>query len=325
MLKYPFFTVDARQDNWATSYHVVPDPEATQSDLERLNVCLISANFPKIPYSIWCRVANLFKYYSDKSLGTLEAAVGFFYNWDTAVWKCLVPKQSVTGVSVNYDFKKACDIETGEEISCDDLLAEGYVWMSRTHSHNTMNLPTPSATDDTTEIPVSQFCGIVSNINTAENSYMLTFTVVRTWDEHRKINRRYFNIPRLMNLHWTKFVESPWEIPADVYPFTLPFDDEFQYHENCLKYVVKHEYQTTIWTGSSRNVKYFTGTKSLPAAGNTPKDKGRAIYLQKHGRQELRNLVKDLLNHTNMGLLEMWEILAEFDVEQMSDPFYVKD
>lgn len=93
---------------------------------------------------------------------------------DFKEWRILVPKQKVSGGSVDADFSELCDIETGE-------VFEGFPpdWhhAGSSHSHNTMSAFF-SATDDRSELGVPGLHIVVGSIKKNEGTYTYKASVV---------------------------------------------------------------------------------------------------------------------------------------------------
>lgn len=105
---------------------------------------------PKIPARIWRAIVNFFKYLSAQFC--VEGVVQVAYDTVRDEWKVLVPEQTVSPVSVNYDPQLAISTTA---------YTEGMVLVADIHSHNRM-APFFSSIDDNDERGVRLF-GVFGN------------------------------------------------------------------------------------------------------------------------------------------------------------------
>lgn len=82
---------------------------------------------PKMPAEIYYKIERFFVDVCDKVNGA-EAFVQIYYDRETGKYRCHVPKQTVTGTSVNYD--KTQDLSY--------LEPDRYIFVMDIHSHNNM-------------------------------------------------------------------------------------------------------------------------------------------------------------------------------------------
>jgi len=112
---------------------------------DKLEENLISINIPKIPYETFHKIHEFFKEIYRKY--NSEVAILLWYNFSTDKWEVEVPKQTVTGATVNYK---------REEKITSKLETEGYLCVGTIHSHCEMSA-FHSGTDDEDEY---QFDGL---------------------------------------------------------------------------------------------------------------------------------------------------------------------
>ena len=105
---------------------------------------------PKIPAKIWRAVVNFFKYLSAQFC--VEGVVQIAYDTVKEEWKVLVPEQTVSQVSVNYDPQLAISTTA---------YSDGMVLVADIHSHNRM-AAFFSSVDDNDERGVRLF-GVFGN------------------------------------------------------------------------------------------------------------------------------------------------------------------
>lgn len=115
---------------------------------------------PKIPSKIWRAVVNFFKYLSAQFC--VEGVVQIAYDTVQNEWKVLVPEQTVSPVSVDYDPQLAISTTA---------YTEGLVLVADIHSHNRM-APFFSSTDDNDERGVRLF-GVFGNHRGTEYDVLL--------------------------------------------------------------------------------------------------------------------------------------------------------
>lgn len=87
---------------------------------------------------------------------------------DLSQWRILIPKQTVTGGSVNADLSETIDIETGEKF--DAFPPVGWVHAGSSHSHNTM-AAFFSSIDDKSELTVPGLHIVVGRIDKKDMTY----------------------------------------------------------------------------------------------------------------------------------------------------------
>ena len=121
-------------------------------------------------------------------------------------WKIVVPKQTVSGVSVKSVLANNVDIETGEKYT--QFPPEGWVHAGSSHSHNTMQAFF-SSTDDKSELTVPGLHIVVGAINHKKNEYSYKASIVA-----QKLRK-----------------EVEIEDVVDIEPEDLPF------HKNILDYI----------------------------------------------------------------------------------------
>ena len=97
---------------------------------------LTEIRLPKLPYDLYKQIYSFFKsvYTEHKS----EVAVLLWYNFERKDWFIEVPKQKVSGASVNYDR----DLEENKKLE-----SKGYICVGSIHSHCEMGA-FHSGTDD---------------------------------------------------------------------------------------------------------------------------------------------------------------------------------
>lgn len=94
---------------------------------------------------------------------------------DLTQWRILVPKQVVTGASVNADLSETIDIVTGERFNA--FPPVGWVHAGSSHSHNTMGAFF-SSTDDKSELTVPGLHVVVGRIDKKEMTYEYKASIV---------------------------------------------------------------------------------------------------------------------------------------------------
>jgi len=103
---------------------------------DELQEQIVSIKLPKIPYSMFDKIYEFFKYIYKKHKA--EVAVLLWYNFNTKEWETEVPKQTVGGGSVNY---------TRDEEWANDMIQKGFICVGTIHSHCEMSA-FHSGTDD---------------------------------------------------------------------------------------------------------------------------------------------------------------------------------
>lgn len=177
---------------WGAYWAKVDDPEANETnDLNQSSFKLIE-NFPKIPADLWSAVIKL---YFDHAKNKNEVQVLLLRDEDTlSHWKIVVPRQEVTGTSVDsYNFNDCCDLITGEKYTV--FPPEGYIHTGSSHSHHVLKLADFSSIDDKNELSVNGAHILVSNVNFANMEYIPTASIVL-----RK-RRYYLPAEKVIDLH----------------------------------------------------------------------------------------------------------------------------
>lgn len=176
------------------SFVHVPDIEAKNAD-NYLNHnearFTLSPNLAPLPYKLWSAFVKLAFDFTKKQW-PLEVAVMLLRDFkDGKEWKMLVPRQAVSGGSV-----ERIKVDAGSAVECIDILTgEQYVYPTdpiftkwglagSAHSHSNMALSSFSATDDTNELHVPGVHILISNISLSKNTYIPTVSVVHCGQRH---------------------------------------------------------------------------------------------------------------------------------------------
>ena len=143
--------------------------------------------FPeKIEYEAFLQMVSFFLYYGNKNLEVQARIYSRYYASEEQKtdgrqeFIVVVPKQSIAHSSVTYDYKFGViiDLDGVQYSSLDELDDLGYKLIVHFHLHP-FNMPTPSATDDATELPHPCMYGIISLPSKTNDSYQIVLSVVR--------------------------------------------------------------------------------------------------------------------------------------------------
>lgn len=169
---------------WGKFLQPAEDPEGVAlTKFERTGIQLIK-DFPKVPPELWSRIIGLYFYmcppaetlsasYHDSQL---EVQVCFLRDVETKQkWKVVVPKQTVSGISVKSELNQCIDIATGEKY--DQFPPPGWLHAGSSHSHNTMDAFF-SSIDDKSELTVPGLHIVVGNIDHDKLEYSYQASVV---------------------------------------------------------------------------------------------------------------------------------------------------
>lgn len=131
----------------------IEDPEAVMDCPKGSELFELNSSLPQIPKRLWGAMVDLFIHMAKNHTNPQEVQVRFLYKLDAQEgempWKIVVPRQIVSGGSVNSpNLQDCCDLITG--IPLTQYPPEGYVDAGSAHSHNTMSISF-SSHDDTTE------------------------------------------------------------------------------------------------------------------------------------------------------------------------------
>lgn len=121
---------------WGSYLRPCFDPEANaEISKENLKHFELNPNIHKIPSDLWARWVKLCFHFVDKVTSSVEVSVRFLRSAeDPSKYRCLVPKQVVSGASVRVDsFDESIDIETGEKLT--QYPPDGWIPVGSSHSH----------------------------------------------------------------------------------------------------------------------------------------------------------------------------------------------
>ena len=166
--KHGCFKIYKSRD-WGKYLVPISDPNGSEVTPEEVSGIQLIDPFPKLPKDLWARyIALCFYMCPSGKLHTrfhdsqYEVQVCLLRDNATRTkWKIVVPKQTVSGVSVKSVLANNVDIETGEEYT--QFPPEGWVHAGSSHSHNTMQAFF-SYTDDKSELTVPGLHIVVGNI-----------------------------------------------------------------------------------------------------------------------------------------------------------------
>ena len=152
-------------------------------------------------------------------------------------WRIFVPKQKVSGGSVDADLSELCDIETGEIF---DGIPAGWAHAGSSHSHNSMGAFF-SPTDDRSELGVPGMHIVVGSIDKKKSTYAYKASIVL-----RQL-RKKLDIEEVVD--------------------TTP-DEESHFHPDVLKMVTSKNY----FGGSSSSSTTKTKSTSTESSKDTKED-----------------------------------------------------
>lgn len=160
---------------WGSYLVPTEDPEGQEVTEDDINGIKLVDNFPKLPDHLWSRFISLAFHYcperkSKRRSEELEVSIVLLRRADDLTqWKIVVPEQKVTVASVEANFERNCDIETGEIYN--QFPPSGWVHAGSAHSHNTMAAYF-SHTDDENELGVPGMHIVIGKINKRERTYV---------------------------------------------------------------------------------------------------------------------------------------------------------
>lgn len=196
-----------RSKEWGACLVPVADPDGQYISEDKINSFIPSKSFPKIPGHIWSRIIKFYNHaitmFPDTSKNTLfsnlEVSVVLLRKEDDLnQWKCCVPRQTVSRVSVKANFENSCDIETGEEYK--EFPPVGWLHVGSSHSHNTMS-PEFSSVDDASELPVPGIHIVVGEIDLEKNEYLANASIVVPSSAPDGIGiRRYTRLSKVVDM-----------------------------------------------------------------------------------------------------------------------------
>lgn len=149
-------------DPWGVVHVPVADPLADRDDPPAYQF-----KGPKLGSSHWTRITDLFYYLakSDNPIthSTSEVQVVLARSLDDpTLFRCFVPKQEVSGASVDAKLNDLVDLETGEHLT--DGLPDGWAYAGSVHSHNNMSAFW-SSTDDADQLKCWGLHFVVGELN----------------------------------------------------------------------------------------------------------------------------------------------------------------
>lgn len=216
------------------------DPEANvEISKEHLEHFEVNPNIHKLPADLWSRWVNLCFHFVDKVSSSVEVSVRFLRSAeDPSKYRCIVPKQVVSGAAVRVDsFDECIDIESGEELT--QYPPDGWIPVGSSHSHNTM-AAFFSGTDDKYELGDPGIHLVVGAIKVQDRTYQIAASVVGSG--------RRFKLP------YTELIDA------------TPIDN-VGFHPKVLAYV---DYTSPVTTytykpGTTTGTYRYTGNKDRKA------------------------------------------------------------
>jgi hypothetical protein len=154
----------------------IPDPDANaELTPDIINSFQIKPDFNKIPATVWAPWVQLCFHFAQNTSSLEVAAAILIKDDDPTQWRLTVPKQSVSGGSVQADLPiGSIDVATGEVI--DQWPPAGWLPVGTTHSHGTMGAFF-SATDDEDEIRNPGLHMVVGNIDHEKMTYEIASSI----------------------------------------------------------------------------------------------------------------------------------------------------
>lgn len=155
----------------------------------------------KIPLEMWDQMVTLFMYYVSQHT---EVQARFYVRDSEFI--CIVPKQKVTGGSVDYDYTQPLYDISGNSYTIEWLAENDFVLFGHFHLHP-FDMADPSGTDDKNELDTPALFGIISlPAKRNSNEYRIKTTVVAN-DGYR--NRRYHVNPwEFINLKEKNYIQT---------------------------------------------------------------------------------------------------------------------
>lgn len=126
-------------DAWGKWYKQIDDPKGVDVDPAVLRTFTLTENFPKVPISTIRKIVSFYRHYitnlaASSRADTNEVQVLLLRKEpDYKEWKIVVPKQTITAVTVDAITNECCDISSGEEYTV--FPPEGYAHAGSSHSH----------------------------------------------------------------------------------------------------------------------------------------------------------------------------------------------
>lgn len=160
------------------------NPEGVEITEAQFDEIQLNPDFPRIPGELWSHYIELcfFMCPDGRKLNSkfhdsqLEVQVCLLRDMETRTkWKIVVPKQTVSGVSVKSELAENIDIVTGEKYH--QFPPPGWVHAGSSHSHNTMDAFF-SSVDDKSELTVPGLHIVVGAINHTTGCYRYEASVV---------------------------------------------------------------------------------------------------------------------------------------------------
>ena len=209
-----------RSKAWGWYLQPTTPPEGLNLSTAEINGIRLHKDFPKIPAEIWSRWIALCFYMCPNTKSEMASS---FHNRHLEVqvcllrnvlpeggvgteWKMVIPKQVVSGVSVEAELANNIDIVTGEKYT--QFPPQGWTYAGTSHSHNTMGAFF-SGTDNISELNCPGFHVVIGNIDHEKHEYTYASSIVM-----RKMRK---------------------DIEIDEVVDTTPMEKEF--HEDVLAYI----------------------------------------------------------------------------------------
>lgn len=189
----------------------------------------------KIPLDMWDQMVSLFMYY----VGQHTEVQARFYVRDSE-FICIIPKQKVTGGSVDYDYTQPLIDIDGNYYTAEWLAENGFYLFGHFHLHP-FDMPNPSGQDDKNELDTPALFGIVSlPPKRASNEYRIKTTVVANNGDR---NRRYD--------------VNPWDfIELDSQSFIQTYEDSW-FSSDVLDQVTKVTYAAPLPYNANKTLAPF--------------------------------------------------------------------
>jgi len=238
----------------------------------------ISGTPPTVNRHHYIALTKLYRYFCTVTRNvTLEAHARMYLSPNNEV-VFLVPKQTVTGGSVNFTSEDLTDILSGEKKTSEEWVLAGYKYIGLSHSHNTMRLNVPSSIDDTTEIPVAGVYFLHScfaNLEAGKPDYQLTVTF--TTGSQRFITEQTWveeYCPLLTQEEWQSSIEPA----AVVYELIQqPQQYTYKYKTGSSGYYSPSTKKTNTLT-VRKKTGFTTDPFLLGELENWAKEKGISLY-----------------------------------------------
>lgn len=245
----------------------------------------------KIPLYLWDQMVSLFMYYVEQHT---EVQARFYIRGDEFL--CIVPKQKVTGGSVDYDYTQPLVDINGWAYTAQELAEDGWYLFGHFHLHP-FDMANPSGQDDKNELDTPALFGIISlPPKRAANEYRIRTTVVANNGDR---NRRYET--------------NPWdfiELPTQAYIQT--YDLEAWYSEDVLEQVSKVTYAAPLPYNPNKAIVPFNYIK-----------REENLALQQQIKQKFAELLIENPDITTSDIvLEMYAAVAAIRQEEQAFTFY---